>query len=74
MTPHFAIIAPTLTKINIVCMHCNTEHSVLLPTKNYLEWKNGTPIQCAFPEMDTDTRALLISGICGTCFDSLVGD
>lgn len=34
-------------------------------------WIGGEPIQTALPQLNVTEREMLISGICGDCFDSL---
>jgi len=34
-------------------------------------WEGGTPIQEAMPDVPADIREIMISGMCGTCYDKL---
>ena len=34
-------------------------------------WQNGALIQDAMPYLSADEREILISGICGECFDNM---
>ena len=47
---------------------------ITVPAERFLAWQTGTLIQCAFPDLTTDQRELLISGICGKCFDRVMGE
>ncbi len=52
-----------------LCFKCNV---VKIGRNDYLDWSlNGTYIQDAAPYLSVDDRELLISGICGSCFDVL---
>ena len=68
---HAVTIDETTAVIDIACLECNTNHTVVLDKERYIKWQTGTRIQEAFHEIDVDTRELLISGICGSCFDDL---
>jgi len=57
--------------INVACKKCNTNHTIVLDKERYIKWQTGTRIQVVFPEVDADTREILISGICGSCFDKM---
>ena len=60
--------------IQAQCLRCNATH-VLMVNKNDLKrWESGALIQDAMPYLTPDERELLISGICGTCFDQLFGE
>ena len=71
---HAVTIDETTATIDVVCKKCNTNHTIVLDKERYIKWQTGTRIQEVFPEIDLDTRELLISGICGPCFDNLFGE
>lgn len=58
----------------ITCRVCGSATEITVPAERFLAWQTGTLIQCAFPELTTDQRELLISGICGKCFDRVMGE
>lgn len=60
-------------KLTETCNVCNTDHTITLKSGQYDDWKSGTPIQVAMPTVSPDDRELLISGICGICFDNMFG-
>ena len=45
-----------------------------IPEEAYKKWQNGTRIQMAMPMLSPDDREILISGICGPCFDKIFPD
>ncbi|MET3507067.1 hypothetical protein [Halalkalibacter oceani] len=53
------------------CRMCKKEHSVQMKKVDYDRVNNGEHIQNAAPYLTADERELLISGICGKCFDEL---
>jgi len=60
--------------IQAQCIRCKDTH-VLMVNKNDLKrWESGALIQDAMPYLTPDERELLISGICGTCFEQLFGE
>jgi len=54
------------------CLGCGTHHEIIVEQDDYYLWKVGTlRIQAAFPYLSEEKRELLLSGICGTCYDLL---
>lgn len=51
------------------CIMCRTKHTLEVSTAGYRQWQEGVLIQRAMPMLTDDQRELLISGICGSCFD-----
>jgi hypothetical protein len=62
------------TIISICCTDCEQLKEFTVRTEHYAAWISGTVIQAAMPEIPEDERELLISGMCGTCFDALFSD
>lgn len=56
------------TKLTVKCPFCGKEQEIEVSTKGLEEYRNGTLIQHAFPELDADTRELIMTGICNDCF------
>ena len=71
---HSVTIDETTVVVDVTCKKCNTNHTIVLDKDRYIKWMTGTSIQQVFPEISLDTRELLISGICGSCFDNLFGE
>ena len=61
-------------KININCVMCGTDHTVEVRAEAFAEWQRGAFIQDAMPEVSPDDRELLISKICGDCFEATFGE
>ncbi len=56
--------------VEVKCIICKTKHTILVPTAGYTKWAKGqAKIQDAMPGLSADERELLMSGICGRCFD-----
>lgn len=64
----------TLGTVKVRCRICGVVHSVEVPKDGFLRWRGGEHIQSALPSLTTDERELLLSGICGRCFDNLFKD
>lgn len=62
-----------LKKIKKSCDNCDSETQLLIESEDYKSWKKGRLIQDAMPYLTIEQRELLISGICGTCFDDMFG-
>ena len=64
-----------MTKEQIIvkktCNQCNELHQIHVYKADHDAWKNGKLIQEVMPYVPTHMRELLISGICGSCFDRL---
>lgn len=60
-------IIPTV----VPCRVCHTEHTISAPIADIKRWRQGELIQNAMPYLSAHTRELLISGICGDCFNKL---
>ena len=60
--------------VEVECVLCHTKHTILVPTAGYMQWAKGqAKIQDALPGLTADERELLMSGICGRCFDKTFG-
>lgn len=63
------------TQIEVKCAMCGTVHTILVPVAGYRLWASGQmKIQDALPSLSADERELLMSGICGRCFDRVFGE
>lgn len=63
--------APAQTKqitVHGVCPVCGTEWWVDVDLDQYTAYKDGMLAQDAFPDMPSEARELLISGICDRCW------
>lgn len=59
------------TKFAIQCSKCRTEFLFELDSSRLKRWQSGEKIQDLFPELVADIKELLISGVCGKCFDKM---
>jgi hypothetical protein len=57
--------------INLTCIFCCREHSVLVNKDSCDKWVDGELIQNAMPELNPTQREQLISKICPDCQDGL---
>jgi len=60
--------------ITRTCSNCRKEHTLTVTAAGYRDWDQGRGayVQVAFPELDPGQRELLVSGICGPCFDEIM--
>lgn len=57
------------------CSRCQTVVGMSVDAVRYSDWSHGGGhIQDMLPELNADERELLISGICGKCFDAMFDD
>lgn len=54
------------------CPLCNTQRYIQVSKDAYNNWKNGTTIQKAFPDLTVDERELIMTGFCSKCFDTVM--
>jgi hypothetical protein len=75
LRPHLKIVAvhgeTGTIDVDATCSQCKRVVDYELPLDGWNAWLYGQLIQRCFPDMDADRRELLISGLCGTCFDDL---
>jgi hypothetical protein len=63
--------APSTMSVEVTCIKCQTTHHIIVPVAGYAAWRNGILIQDALPELTDDQREILLSRICGPCFDAI---
>jgi len=59
------------TIVAVDCIRCKETQHITTKTEDLDSWENGELIQNAMPYLTADDREILISGICGTCFDNM---
>lgn len=60
------------TSCNAFCKKCGREFVVMFNNDDMIDWLSGSlPIQSALPYLSANERELLLSGICGQCFDEM---
>jgi hypothetical protein len=57
--------------ISAKCSECQKTKVLEVPSEGLAAYQNGAFIQRALPMLSAGDRELLISGICGPCFDKL---
>jgi hypothetical protein len=62
-----------MTKLWATCNRCKDQVEMAVNVDDYTSWENGSLIQDAMPYLSADEREVLISGVCGTCFDKMFG-
>lgn len=64
----------TKVALEVTCHLCNTKHELHLKQDDLNRYRNGEHIQNVMSYLSPNERELLISGICGKCFDELFLD
>lgn len=64
----------TQEKVAIQCVKCDNVHIILVGSNDLQRWKDGELIQDAMPYLSADEREILISNICGRCFEQMFGE
>lgn len=60
-------------KILQKCRVCKAFVKFVVNDIDYQKWQDGMLIQDAMPGLTPAQREILISGVCGACFDTLLG-
>jgi hypothetical protein len=60
--------------LNVKCNCCREAKTITVSGEDFIRWQEGECIQNAFPYLSPDNREILISGICGPCFDKMFGE
>lgn len=60
--------------VSAECDICHNKQTFFIPETEWLAWTGGALIQNAMPSLPMEDREVLISGNCGTCFDSMFSD
>ena len=66
------MISDAVTVI-VGCIKCAEAQHITVGNADLDAWENGALIQDAMPYLSADDREILISGICGECFDKIYG-
>lgn len=69
MFPHPVTVSSETATVHCTCLLCGINVDLDLDLDNYISWQTGSLIQTVFPDLTSDQRELLISSICGPCFD-----
>ena len=59
---------------DITCSSCGDVFRITAPKSAWDARANGARVQEAFPMLNSDQREILVSGICGPCFDEMLED
>lgn len=57
--------------LSVQCRKCLKVVCLTVGDRDLANWQNGQSIQNAMPYLTPDEREILISGICGPCFDAM---
>jgi hypothetical protein len=60
--------------MEFTCKQCGQVQDLPVTEGHILRWKTGSLAQRVFHFLSVDQRELIISGICGPCFDNLFMD
>jgi hypothetical protein len=63
-----------ICRFSYECRECKEVTLLDLDFDDVARWKAGALIQNVFPQLSEGVRELMISGICGNCFDDLFAD
>lgn len=61
-------------QLEVKCIECKKVYTVSVCAEGFYKWQDGTRIQDVMPNVPEDDRELLMSHMCGKCFDKLIGE
>lgn len=56
------------------CCVCKVIEVIPVQEEDFIAWRQGGYIQDIFHYLSADTREIMISGICGECYDKMFGE
>lgn len=62
---------PGILTTHIECIECHKTYELNIPVQHWLEYQCGAHPQHALKTLDAGQRELIISQICGPCFDAI---
>lgn len=62
------------TELQVTCSECGATFVYKINGKDLFDYEKGKHIQDAFPYLDDDARELILSGVCGKCFDKMFSE
>ena len=65
------MVANNKVKIEITCIQCDRDYVIFVYPEDIVKREEGAYIQDAFPYLSAGERELMISKICGSCFDEM---
>ena len=57
-----------------ICKLCGAQFTIEADEERFARLDASKHIQDVFPELDIDSREIMISGVCGKCFDEMFAD
>ena len=58
-------------EINVNCVECGESHNITVDRMDYFHFQQGELPQHAFPYLSSTDQQLLVSKICGECFEEM---
>jgi len=71
---HTNLINPNTLNLTIECPKCNGQTEMQVPAEQFVNWQRGQLIQDAFPNLTTDEREAMMTGICPKCWEAMFAD
>ena len=69
--PAYTIQRPGDEHYAVTCQSCKGDFYFYANPKEIEAWQEGKLIQDALPRLSPNMRELLISGLCGSCFEKI---
>lgn len=57
--------------LTATCLACGDVHEIKMQRADWAKWRSGVLIQNAAPYLAESEREMLISDVCGDCFDDM---
>jgi hypothetical protein len=62
-----------MNEYKIKCIKCGRDVVIKANPDDMQKWKEGALLQRAMPYLTADEREIMVSRICGPCFDKMFG-
>ena len=64
-----------MLEVEVTCIVCGTTKKIQVPESGFKAWYNrGVLIQSAMPSVPAEDREMMMSQICGKCFEEMFAD
>jgi hypothetical protein len=68
------VLLPEATlQLDVACRFCGSKHVVRVFESDFKAWLYGKLIQDTMPYLTPDQRELLVSEVCGACWEDVLG-
>ena len=60
--------------VEVRCPICGKQYIITVPHDGFIRWRSGSRIQECMPNLSSEDREALMTGICGECWERMYGE